>query len=193
MPTMTPPAVNALAPDDGVSRREAVRISASTEPPRDGAPGEHSLAPGALRYRTILGAVAILAVGAIATALTLLLVHEPGWRLGVLIAVAVFVVLSAVTDLLVLNRIEVRSTSYTATPDFVYVARGRWFRRTTVVATTQILNVEIAQGPLLRSLGLVKVTLTRIADEEAISPLTPAAASELQSVVLGAQRDDADA
>lgn len=192
MLTMTSPA-GATPAVPAAARGEAVHIHSTTAPPRDGAPGEHPLAPGALRYRNVVSAAGIVVITAVGVALVLLLAHDPAWRLGLLIALGAISLVSLATDLLWLNPIAVRSTSYTATGDFVYIARGRWIRRTVVIATSQILNVETTQGPLLRSMGLVKVSLTRITDGEAIAPLTPAAARALQDVVLAAQRADDDA
>ncbi|MGM1029809.1 MAG: PH domain-containing protein [Actinomycetota bacterium] len=169
-------------------RREADSISDTIDPPRDGDPGALRLAPGALRYKNTVAALAVSAVALAGIGATLLLVESPAWRIGLLVSLGVLLAASAAVDLLVLNPIEVRSSSYTATPDFVYIARGRWMRRTVVIATSQILNVETSQGPILRALDLVKVQLTCIAEVEAIVPVTRAAARELQDVVLGAQR-----
>lgn len=174
------------APDG--QRREADGIIVPIEPPRDGAPGEHALAPGALRYKNFVAALAVLAIALAGTTATLLLVHDETWRTGLLIALGAVLSVAAAADLIVFNRIEVRSTSYTATAEFVYIARGRWLRRSVVIATSQILNVETSQGPILRALDLVKVQLTCIADVTPISPLTPAAARALQDVVMHAQR-----
>jgi hypothetical protein len=169
-------------------RREADSISARIDPPRDGEPGALGLAPGALRYKNVVAALAIAAIALICMGATLLLVQSQAWRIGLLISLGVLLAAAAAADLLVLNRIEVRSSSYTATPDFVYIVRGRWIRRTVLIATSQILNVETSQGPILRALDLVKVQLTCIAEVEAIAPVTREAARALQDVVLGAQR-----
>lgn len=190
MPRMSPSATAGSIAARARPRGEADRIGTSIEPPRDGAPGEHGLAPEALRYANILTSLSLGAVAVGGAAAVLLLVQDTGWRLAALIAMVVLLAAGAALDLLVLNPIQVRSSSYTATSDFVYIARGRWVRRTVLIATSQILNVETAQGPILRALDVVKVRLTCIADVEAIVPLTPAAAEALRAVVMDAQRVD---
>lgn len=188
MPRMTAAVTVPLTAACDRQRREADSISVTIDPPRDGDPGALGLAPGALRYKNAVAALAIAATALVCIGATLLLVESAAWRIGLLISLGVLLVAAAAVDLLVLNRIEVRSSSYTATPDFVYIARGRWIRRTVLIATSQILNVETSQGPILRALDLVKVQLTCIAEVESIVPVTRAAARELQDVVLGAQR-----
>jgi hypothetical protein len=59
--------------------------------------------------------------------------------------VAPLVVIGVLIDVLVMNRIQFRAYSFTVTSDYVYVARGRLFRRSATIPTSQILNVETVQ------------------------------------------------
>ncbi len=84
---------------------------------------------------------------------------------------------------------EVANTSYTVTPDYVYIARGWLWRRSTVIATAQILNVEIVQGPLLRAFDAVSVRFTCISEVEGLGPLERDAAERIRATVLRAQTE----
>lgn len=147
-------------------------------------PGVERLADSAVRYwnlRSVIGGVLFLAVCAAAV-----LIFRAEWMFfwGPWV-VAPLVVLSVVTDVLIIHRIQFRNYSFTVTPEFVYIARGRLTRRTATIPTSQILNVETAQGPLLAALGLVAVRFTCLLEVDGIGPLPPDAAERIRHAVLG--------
>ena len=60
-----------------------------------------------------------------------------------------------------------------------------------MIATPQVLNVEIVQGPLLRAFDVVSVRFTCITDIERLGPLRREAAEEARMTVLRSQTDAA--
>ena len=148
--------------------------------------GEHRLAPAALRYENVSDLLVAL-IGAPLLAAAAMLIPDAGWRTGALIAIGAFTLLGLAVDLPFVNRWTVRNTSYTVTPEVVFIRRGLLVRRTITLATVQILNVEIVQGPLLRAFDLVKVRFTCIADVEGITGITAEAAREIRDTVLASQ------
>lgn len=156
-------------------------------PPEHGAPGEESLAPCALTYLNVREGTLTVVV-ALVLCVTTILVFETTWRAPACGLIASLSVLAMAVELPWLNRREVRNTTYTVTRDFVYVTHGWLWRRSTVIATAQILNVEIAQGPLLRAFDAVSVRFTCIADVQRLGPLKKDAAERIRLTVLQGQR-----
>lgn len=157
--------------------------------PVAGGPGVERLADQAVRYwniRSVVGDVVILALcaGAIAIFRAEWMFFWGPW------VVAPLVVVSGLLDVLLFNRIEFRNYSFTVTEDYVYVARGRWFRTSATIPTSQILNVSTAQGPLLRAAGLVKVQFTCLLDVDGIGPITQEDADRIRRTVLNQQPDE---
>ncbi|WP_158270348.1 PH domain-containing protein [Mycetocola zhujimingii] len=150
-----------------------------------GEPGDLGLPAQALKYLNLVDCLAIsitaAGLGAIAW-----LVAEPPVREIVLVIIALGLATGLTFEIRMLNRIVVRKTSYTVTRDEVYIARGLLFRKYVSIPAPQVLNVEIAEGPLLRKFGLVKIRFTCITDVEALGPITPAAAESIRSTVLSA-------
>jgi membrane protein YdbS with pleckstrin-like domain len=101
------------------------------------------------------------------------------WVLCPLVAVAV------VVDLVLLNRWQFKNYSYTVTPRFVYVARGRLFRQSMTLSAAQILNVEIRRGPILSRFDLAEVHFTMVVDTEPLGPVTWPEALRIRDLVLG--------
>lgn len=159
-------------------------------PPAHGTRGDSVLAPRALTYLNVReGATTILVTTALAVAIAFL--PDPGWRTALWVVVGFLAVVSLLIELPWLNRKQVENTSYTVTPDYVYITRGWLWRRTTVIATAQILNVEVVQGPLLRAFDAVSVRFTCISEVEGLGPLEPLAAERIRATVLRAQAEPA--
>lgn len=155
-------------------------------PPRHGEPGERSLAPRALAYLNLREGVGTAAV-AVALSVGIAFLPDATWRTVLWGVLAALAVVSLAIEMPWLNRKEVENTSYTVTPDFVYITRGWLWRRSTVIATAQILNVEIVQGPLLRAFDAVSVRFTCISEIEGLGPLERDAAERVRATVLLAQ------
>ncbi len=105
-----------------------------------------------------------------------------------LVAVAVLTMLGLAVELPFLNRLHLRWTSYSVDPTFVYVVRGVLIRRSVLIPTRQILNVETVEGPLLRRFGFAKVRFRCITDVESLDPLDRTAVTEIRMVVALLER-----
>lgn len=150
--------------------------------------GKHRLDPAALKYHTAVDLI-LAVVGTPLLAAATLLIPDHTWRTGALIAIVALSVIGLLVDIPFVNRWEVRNTSYTVTPDVVFIRRGLLIRRTTTISTAQILNVEVVQGPLLRAFGLVKVRFTCISEVEGITGITESAAAEIRDIILRSQNE----
>lgn len=159
-------------------------------PPAHGTRGDCVLAPRALTYLNVReGATTALVTTVLAVAVCFL--PDPAWRTVLWVIVGVLAVVSLLIELPWLNRKHVENTSYTVTEDYVYITRGWLWRRTTVIATAQILNVEVVQGPLLRAFDAVSVRFTCISEVEGLGPLETDAAERIRATVLHAQSEPA--
>lgn len=136
--------------------------------------GVSQISPRALTYVNVRDAVSIAGVALIAGCVVVWTLDGAA-QLLFLTLLAVLTVTSAVTELLFLNRLRVRYTSYTVDPEIIYIARGALIRRRVLIPTRQVLNVESVQGPLLRKLGLAEVRFKSITHVESLGPLDPAA------------------
>lgn len=157
----------------------------TSAPPPAGSAGRDGLAPNALAYlnqRETIGTVALASALAAGAAF----VPDATLRTVAWIVIGAVAVVALLVELPWLNRVHVRRTSYTVTPEYIYIARGWVWRRSVVIATAQVLNVDVAQGPLLRAHGLVMVRFTCITEVERLGPLTPGAAHRVRASVLDA-------
>lgn len=157
-------------------------------PPAHGTPGDSSLAPRALTYLNVregLGTVVVTVALSVATSF----IPDPMWRAALWILMAALAVVSLLVELPWLNRKQVEHTSFMVTPDFVYITRGWLWRRSMVISTAQILNVEVVQGPLLRAFDVVSVRFTCISEIEGLGPLERDAAELVRATVLRAQTE----
>lgn len=160
-------------------------------PPVAGHPGAERLPRRALSYlnaRDGLGTVILAALLAGAAAF----ITDPALRTTAWIGVLVLTIAGVLVELPWLNRIQTRATSYTVTTRYIYIVRGRLRRHSVMIATPQVLNVEIVQGPLLRAFGLVSVRFTCITEFERLGPLTPEAAERARAQVLASQTGERD-
>src|SRR5690554_6291400 len=96
------------------------------ELPLRGEPGAEMLAESAPRYWNVRTLVGSVAVAGLATVLTLWIGGVSALAYLAWFGIPVFVV-TVVLDVLVINRMQFRHYSFTVTPDFVYIARGRIF------------------------------------------------------------------
>lgn len=164
----------------------------SSRLPAAGDPGVERLADPAVRYwniRSVVGAAIFLAVcaGTIAIFRAEWMFFWGPWVVAPLVVVGVLV------DVLLMNRIEFQNFSFTVTEDYVYVTRGRWFRTSATIPTSQILNVATVQGPFLAAAGLVNVQFTCLLDVGGIGPITQDSADRIRRTVLGQPIDDGPA
>lgn len=173
-----------LQDDEGEPRCGELPVSATPRlPPPAGSPGADRLAARAGTYLNLRDATVTLVVGALVAGVAVV-IPDPALRVVVWAGTALLVLVSLLVELPWLNRVRVRTTSYTVTPDFIYVVRGRLWRRSVLIATPQVLNVEIVQGPLLRSFGLVAMRFTCITETEWLGPLDPDSADRARATVL---------
>lgn len=144
----------------------------------------HSLPAQALKYLNIQSSIQLIIVMGSAAALVSWLVPEP-WRTWILIAVPALTVISLLVELPFMNRLEVKHTSYEVSATEVRLRKGVLFTRDTVISAAQILNVSVAEGPLLRRFGLAKVQFTSISHIEPLGPVTLEQANSIRATLLG--------
>lgn len=154
--------------------------------PPAGASGASALAPGSLSYLRTRFALETFTGSAILAA-TITLLPDPALRAVAWSTLAALVVIALLIELPWLSRRHVECSSYTVTPDFVYIARGSLIRRSRTISTAQILNVETVQGPLTRRFGMLFVRFTCVAGIESLGPLDTDAADAVRAVVLKTQ------
>ncbi|TFD28543.1 PH domain-containing protein [Cryobacterium lyxosi] len=147
-----------------------------------GEPGSDRLPNEALRYLNAIDAATAL-VTASAVSIVAWFVFEP-LRVVILTVIMLGVAAAIAFEIQIMNRLRMRNTSFTVTGDEIYIVRGLFFRRFTSIATSQVLNVEITEGPVLRKFGLVKIRFTCIVAVEPLGPITPAVATAIRSTVL---------
>lgn len=122
-----------------------------------GEPGSDRLPGEALRYLNVIDVITVLLTASV-SGVVAWFVFEP---LRVILAIILLVVATAIIfEIQIMNRLRVRNTSFTVTGDEIYIVRGLLVRRFTSIATSQVLNVEITEGPILRRFGLVKIRFT---------------------------------
>lgn len=139
--------------------------------------------PGrALSYLHIRSATELTCAALAAIALVLWAL-EGSSRHRALLTIGVLTVLGLALELPILNRYRLRYTRYSVSPTFVFITRGALVRRSVLIPTRQILNVETVQGPLLRRFDFAKVRFKCITEVETLGPLDPAAVLEIRRVV----------
>lgn len=153
-----------------------------------GGAGSDRLPDRALGY---LNARACLEAVATAVVLTVVAVVglDEAWRWGVLAAGAVLILLGLVLEVRWLNPLRMRTLSYTVGPRFIYVVRGVLLRRSTTVATHQVLNVESVQGPLLARFDLEKLRFRLLADTLELGPLHESTVVDVRRAVALLRED----
>jgi membrane protein YdbS with pleckstrin-like domain len=155
-------------------------------PPPIGEAGESRLPAAALRYariESLLGFLIFIGVGAA----LVFFIKNPDFT-GVFVRVVLpLVALWMIFDVLIYQSIQFKNYSYTITPDYVYRAKGRFFRRTITISVPQILNIGLSQGPLLKMQGLVYLHVTCITESEKLGPLLPEAAQSIRASILESQ------
>ena len=148
--------------------------------------GVHRLPSRAVTYRNVRSVVDTVMTVVIAAVLTVFFLPER-WRTAALVTLAALFMISVPLETAVLEVMRVRNTSYTATPEFVYLTKGVIFRTSVLIPGHQILAVETVEGPLLRKFGFVTVRFRCLTTSEELGPLNAAAVSELRRAVLQAQ------
>jgi membrane protein YdbS with pleckstrin-like domain len=141
------------------------------------------LPPVALRYLTARSGIE-LATSALAGVAALVTFLPRAWLAPALILLAVVAILGFGVDFGLVNQMRMAYTTYSVSADVVLICRGRFFRRTTFIPTAQILNVECAQGPILRGFGLMNVKFVCITDVERLGPLSAQDAEVIRRFVL---------
>ncbi len=144
----------------------------------------------ALSYLNLRSAVEIVVMAAIAATLVAWFVRER-YTAALLAAIALITLAGLLIDLPVVNRLIVRNTSYEVTPSMIRIRRGVWVSKDTVVATAQVLNVTVVEGPLLRRFGFAKLRFATIADVQPLGPLALDEARQLRDLVLDGTRSGA--
>ncbi len=152
---------------------------------RSNAADGQMLPPAALRYENLRTIAAAFPIAGLLTVAALLVDIE--WvafmALWVLLPVCV---LSVVIDCAIVNRLQLRAYRYVLRDSTIDIRRGVFMRSTTTVSTIQVLTVDVVQGPLLRSCGLVAVVLHTIGGTIRLGPLTPAGAEVVRARVARA-------
>ncbi|MFE7846345.1 PH domain-containing protein [Microbacterium sp. NPDC057407] len=129
-----------------------------------------ALSEQAYRYLNIRSVVEVITLTALA--LVSGVVFAPGsWLLPLFALSAALCAVGLLMEVPLLNRLEVRHTSFIIANGAVCIRRGRLIRREIVINSEQLLNVSILHGPLLRRMGLVKVKFTTIAYVEPFGPI----------------------
>lgn len=150
------------------------------------APYPASLPAAAITYLNVRSVLELATVGIVGVAILLSWVPS-GWQPTVVAALLALIVVGGSVEIPVLNRLQVRRTSYEVTEDAVRIRRGMLLRRDVVIATAQLLNVTIIDGPILRRFGLVKIAFVTIANVELLGPIEVGHAHELRLRALAPQ------
>ena len=127
--------------------------------------------------------VAVCVIGALASDATM------GW----LIAAAVFVAIGATAGTL-LPRARYRRWRYWVTDETIELRHGLLFRAESSIPHFRVQHIDVRQGPLQRSAGIVELVIsTASASTAATLPgVEPARADAIRQVVLArAEADDA--
>ena len=150
-----------------------------------GEPGSDRLPGEALRYLNVIDVITVLLTASVSGVVAWFVFES--LRVMILAIILLVVATAIIFEIQIMNRLRVRNTSFTVTGDEIYIVRGLLVRRFTSIATSQVLNVEITEGPILRRFGLVKIRFTCIADVEPLGPVTPVMAETIRSAVLFTQ------
>jgi len=123
------------------------------------------------------------ALGAVAaTAVALLVLHgpfaDPAWRAWVLPVLGTIAVVALVECLLLVPHRHAHH-HYAVVDGCITVVRGAVLVRTTVLPLSQVLYVDIRQGPLLRAFGLAEVKVGTVTDPHGLGPVSSAVAEQI--------------
>ncbi len=147
-----------------------VRIADVAEVPALGTVGAVTLADAASQYenaRTVISATTLTATLAAGAALLV-----QGQVLVVsLVVLGLLLVATLLVEVLLTNPLLVRSSSYTVSPDFVYITRGVVLRRSSLILRASLVNIETVEGPLLTRFGLAKVRFRGVTTSEVLGPV----------------------
>ena len=150
-----------------------------------------SLPATAFAYLNIRSMLELTAAGAVGAALVAWLAPV-AWRPVAYIALTTLLVAGLLIEIPIVNRLQVRSASFEVMEHAVRIRRGILLRRDILIAATQLRNVTITDGPLLRRYGLVKVDFVTIAHFEPLGPVTAEQAARLRSHALASHLGAAD-
>lgn len=144
-----------------------------------------TLPPVALRYLMIRSTIEVLITGVLSCGLALWLVPS-GWKLPVLLAMAILIIAGLIIDVPIISRLTMRHTSYHVDTDAVRIRQGFLLSKDTVLSTAHILNISIVEGPLLRRFGLAKVRFTTLNHVEPLGPVERRVALDIRRKALSA-------
>lgn len=147
--------------------------------------GGETLPHTALKYenlRTLSAAVPVIA----------LLIAGAVWvTIDWVVFVALWILLppcvvSALIDIALVNRLQLRAYRYTIDRSTVEIRHGLLMRSRTTISTVQILSVDVVQGPLLRSCGLASIVFRTVGGTINLGPVTPVTAEDVRAQVMRA-------
>ena len=146
------------------------------------------LAPKAVVVAVLRSAIlwAILLIAAVGLVLGI-----PAMRIPIVFAVLGLAIVVALIELTWLTPAAVRSFRYSVSPDGIHTSEGVVFQRENFLPMQPILIVERRQGPIMRSVGLVKVRLRVPGSYVDIDGVTDDAFIDLQREVRSAHAPDA--
>lgn len=124
-----------------------------------------------------------------AIALGVAYVAPRGWWTWVAVALAALALAAAAVEVLFLNGRLVRLTRIDCVDRGLWMRTGRWFWCEVSLCPESILSVEVAQGPLLRGMGLAKVTIKGIGSFPTLPPLMLDDARAVQRLLSGPASD----
>ncbi|MBK8446460.1 MAG: PH domain-containing protein [Micropruina sp.] len=150
--------------------------------PSMGGVGEDRLPPEALAYwrvHAVISAVGLLVVLGAAFGLV-----WPGalfpWGL---------VVLGLVTSVAAIEwffylPFRFNNYSYTVVNEYIYIAQGRFLRRSVIIPSDKILSVGSVQGPVMRKLGVTRLGVTCLLGVEHFGPFPSNLATNLRDRIM---------
>lgn len=165
------------------ARRKMVLMDAKRD--RATTAGGKTLSRAALKYENLRTLSAVVPVVA-------LLIAGAVWvTIDWVVFVALWIllplcVLSALIDIVVVNRLQFRAYRYTIDRSTVEIRHGLFWRSRTTISTVQILSVDVVQGPLLRSCGLASIVFRTVGGTIKLGPVTPDTAEGIRAQVMRA-------
>lgn len=140
----------------------------------------------------ISGLLRALLLGAVALALAALLdkfFNWPQWLSGLPPAAAVAY---GGLEITMLPRLRWERWRYQVNDEEIYLQRGVWFIKRTLIPMTRIQYVDTAQGVLMRHYGLAAVNVSTAAGTHQIPALAEEAADELRDRIASLARVSVD-
>ena len=95
-------------------------------------------------------------------------------------------VLTVLVDIAVVNRLHFRAYRYTIDSSTVEIRHGLLWRSRTTICIVQVLSIDIVQGPLLSSCGLVSIVFQMVGGTIKLGPVTPVTAAGVRAQVMRA-------